>query len=546
MFKTLRGRIITVVILVAVAVWQLFAHRAETGSWLTLGLDLQGGMHLVLEVDDPEGTMTSEARADMIERVEMIVRTRIDEFGVDEPLIQRVGGERLIVELAGISDEEQAKAIITTNAFLEFKAVLPATDVEASLSRVDRAIVVALGVDSIRAMGRAVEERGETVEDILFRQSDSTVVDSATSAATAAADSAQTAADALRPFSSLLGYGDIPGTFMVDVQDVPAARHFLSLPEVQRALPRDIALQWGTDIVPRGVRTYQQLYVLTEDAFLTGDQLEDAAAERDPQFNQSIVRFQFSRAGGREFSRFSGANVGNYLAIVLDGEVMSAPVIQDRIGARGQIEMGQGTPLEVARDLALVLRAGALPARINIIEERTVGPSLGQDSIDQGVLAGVVGTLVVVFMMIGYYRMAGALAVGALGVYVLLILGGMAAMDAKLTLPGIAGIILSIGMAVDANVLIFERIREELEAGRATRTAVDEGFTNALSAIVDSNITTLITGLVLYQFGTGPVRGFAVTLSIGIIASFVSAIYVTKTFFLIYLMRKKASDPISI
>jgi preprotein translocase subunit SecD len=333
---------------------------------------------------------------------------------------------------------------------------------------------------------------------------------------------------------------------MVDVEDVAAAQHFLSLPEAQRSLPRDVALHWGVDIVARGVRSYQQLYVLSADAFLTGDQLENASAERDPQFNQSIVRFQLTRAGGREFSRFSGANVGNFLAIVLDGEVMSAPEIRDRIGAQGQIEMGAGTPLEVARDLALVLRAGALPARIAIIEERTVGPSLGQDSIDQGVVAGLVGTLAVVFLMIAYYKLAGALAVGALGVYVLLILGGMAAMDATLTLPGIAGIILSIGMAVDANVLIFERIREELIAGRATRTAVEEGFANAMSAIVDSNITTLITSLVLFQFGTGPVRGFAVTLSVGIMASFVSAIFVTKTFFLIYISGKRASDPISI
>jgi len=545
MFKTLRGRIITVIVIVAVAVWQLFAHRNATGDWLKLGLDLQGGMHLVLEVDDPDGTMTSDARADMIDRVEMIVRTRIDEFGVAEPLIQKVGSERLIVELAGISDEEQAKGIVTRNAFLEFKLVQQLALDESALRRIDRAIVTTLGVDSIRAMGRAVEDRGESVEDILFRR-DSAAVDSVAAAASAAADSAEAESDALRPFSSLLGYGDIPGTFMVDVEDVPAAQHFLGLTEVQRALPRDVSLQWGSDVVARGVRSYQALYVLTEDPFLTGDQLETASAERDPQFNQSIVRFELSRAGGREFSRFSGANVGNYLAIVLDGEVMSAPVIRDRIGARGQIEMGQGTPLEVARDLALVLRAGALPARINIIEERTVGPSLGQDSIDAGVVAGVVGTLAVIIMMIGYYRLAGVLAVGALGVYVLLILGGMAAMDATLTLPGIAGIILSIGMAVDANVLIFERIREELEAGRATRTAVDEGFVNALSAIVDSNITTLITGLVLYQFGTGPVRGFAVTLSIGILASFISAIFVTKTFFLIYLQGKKASDPISI
>jgi preprotein translocase subunit SecD len=543
MFKTLRGRIVTVVVIVAIAVWQLFEHRSETGDWLKLGLDLKGGMHLVLEVDDPQGTMTADARADMIERVEMIVRTRIDEFGIDEPLIQRVGGDRLIVELAGITDEEQAKGIVTRNAFLEFKMVQQqASDMDAALPRMDRAIVLALGVDSIRAMGRA-ESGGSRIEDLLFRQNDSTSTDTTTALAT---DSAEAAANALRPFSSLLSFGDIPGTYLVDVEDVPAARHFLGLPEVQRAIPRGTSLQWGRDIVPRGVRTYQQLYVLTEEPFLTGDQLEDAAAERDPQFNQSIVRFELSRAGGRDFSRFTGANVGQFLAIVLDGEVMSAPVIRDRIGARGQIEMGQGTPLEEARDLALVLRAGALPARIAIIEERTVGPSLGQDSIDAGVLAGVVGTLIVVIMMIGYYRMAGALAVGALGVYVLLILGGMAAMDATLTLPGMAGIILSIGMAVDANVLIFERIREEMAAGRATKTAVDEGFVNALSAIVDSNITTLITALVLYQFGTGPVRGFAVTLSVGIIASFVSAIYVTKTFFLLYVQGKKASDPISI
>jgi preprotein translocase subunit SecD len=230
---------------------------------------------------------------------------------------------------------------------------------------------------------------------------------------------------------------------------------------------------------------------------------------------------------------------------VLDGEVVSAPVVRDRIGARGQIELGQAE-LEEARDLALVLRAGALPAPLRILEERTVGPSLGQDSIDQGEIAGVIGLVLVLVIMVGYYRMAGVLAVAALVIYVLLVLGGLAGIGATLTLPGIAGLILSVGMAVDANVLIFERIREELIAGRATRTAVDEGFSNALSAIVDANLTTLITALILFQFGTGPIRGFAVTLSIGIVASFFSALYVTRTFFLMYLSGKKASDPISI
>jgi preprotein translocase subunit SecD len=543
MFKTVRGRLVTIVILTMVAGWQLYAHRQDTGAWLKLGLDLQGGMHLVLEVDDPDGTMSSEAKADMIDRVEQIIRTRIDEFGVEEPLIQQVGGERLIVELAGIADEDQAKSIVTRNAFLEFKQVLPGGDMEAALDRIDRRIVATLGVDSIRAMGRDVTNRGARMEEILFGGPDTLAPDSA---AQAVADSADAVANALQPFSSLLFRGDIPGSYLVDVEDADVARYFLSLPEVQSTLPRGEALHWGGDIVQQGVRSYEQLYVLTAEPFLTGDQLVDAQAQRDAQFNQSIVSFELSRVGGRRFSDYSGRNVGNNLAIVLDGAVMSAPVIRDRIGARGQIEMGAGTPLEEARELALVLRAGALPARINIIEERTVGPSLGQDSIDQGQLAGLVGIILVVGVMLAYYRMAGVLAVGALGFYVVLVLGGLAMFDATLTVPGIAGLILSVGMAVDANVLIFERIREELVAGRATRTAVDEGFAHALSAIVDSNITTLFTALILFNFGTGPVRGFAVTLSIGIVASFVSALYVTRTLFLIYLSGKKASDPISI
>lgn len=545
MFKTVRGRVIAIIIMVAVAGWQLYANG------LKLGLDLQGGMHLALEVDDPDGTLTTEAKADMIDRVDRIIRTRIDELGVEEPLIQKVGSDRLIVELAGISDEQRAKDIIQSAAFLEFKLVNPTADVESALPRIDRAIVTSLGVDSIRAMGRAIagSAAGQNIEDLLFggaASADSAASGDSAAAPAAEADSAEAAENALRPFSSLLNLGDVEGTFLVAVEDVPAAEHFLALPDVQRALPRDQVLQWGSELVGRGARNYKRLFVLDEEPFLTGEYLENAVAGRDPQFNMSQVQFELNRAGGRMFQRFSGQNVGNYLAIVLDGEVMSAPVIRDRIGARGQIEMGAGTPLEEARDLALVLRAGSLPAKLNIIEERTVGPSLGRDSIEQGQVAGIVGIVLVVLVMIAYYRMAGVLAVGALGVYVLFVLGGLAGLNATLTVPGIAGIILSIGMAVDANVLIFERIREELAAGRATRTAVDEGFGHALSAIVDSNLTTLLTGLILFQFGTGPVRGFAVTLSIGIVASFVSAIFVTRTFFLLYLQGKKASDPISI
>jgi preprotein translocase subunit SecD len=514
-------------------------------------------MHLVLEVDDPDGTLTDDAKADVIDRVDRIIRTRIDELGVEEPLIQKAGNDRLIVELAGISDEARAKGIIQSAAFLEFKLVLPSADMQAALARMDRAIVASLGVDSIRAMGRAVEgtaESGGNIEELLFggdtaAGSDTTAAGAATtadSAASQAADSAAAAETALRPLSSLLNFGDSEGTFLVAVEDVAAAQHFLALPEVQRALPRNQVLQWGADVEGRGARNYKRVYVLEEKPFLTGEYLESAIAARDPQFNQPQVQFELSRAGGRLFQRFSGAHVGDFLAIVLDGEVMSAPVIRDRIGARGQIEMGAGTPMEEASDLALVLRAGSLPAKLNIIEERTVGPSLGRDSIDQGKVAGILGILFVVVIMVGYYRVAGLLSVAALVFYTVMLMGSLAGLGATLTVPGIAGIILSIGMAVDANVLIFERIREELAAGRATRTAVDEGFTHAMSAIVDSNLTTLLTALILFQFGTGPVRGFAVTLSLGIIASFISAIFVTRTFFLIYLQGKKTTDPISI
>jgi len=555
MFKTIRGRLITIVIVVAVAIGYIYT------SGIKYGLDLQGGMHLALEVDDPDGTYTAEARADHIERAERIIRTRIDEFGVEEPLIQRVGTDRLIIELPGIDDEERAKELIQQNAYLEFRLVLPTNAIQPALSRMDRAIVAALGEDSVRAMGHATEAETAAptndLEELLFQGGDSAAVqDSASAQDTAAAqeaapdtvapaDSIQTPISDLRPLTGLLNQGDGEGVYFVAEEDLDAAEEFLALPEVQRVMPRGVSLAWGADLVGIGTRNYKRLYVLEEDPFMTGDMLENAVANRDPQYNQAIVNFELNRRGGRRFADFTGQHVGDFLAIVLDGEVMSAPVIRDRIGATGQIELG-GAPMEEARDLALVLRAGALTAPLAIMEERTVGPSLGQDSIDAGMIAGLVGIVLVVGIMLVYYRVAGLLAIGALAVYVIMVLGGLAALNATLTVPGIAGLILSVGMAVDANVLIFERIREELQAGRATRTAVDEGFGNALSAIVDANLTTLITAMILFQFGTGPVRGFAITLSIGIVASFFSALFVTRTLFLLYLSGKKTADPISI
>ncbi len=556
MLKSLRGRIILIAAILVICGVNIYRDG------LKLGLDLQGGMHLVVEIDDPDGTLTDEARADAIDRAETVLRTRIDELGVEEPLIQKVGSDRIIVELAGISDENQAKDVIRRAAFLEFKLVRPWVDLAPDLPRIDRVLVATLGADSLRNLGRDVEAPTSSIEELLFSADTTTQADSAevaegdaevAEADAAAADEADAAeaeaqepeSTTLSPFTALLNQGSADGVYLVTEEDEEAARLFLSIPEVQSAMPRDVVLQWGMEPIALSGRIYRELYVLQEDAFITGQMLENAVSGRDPQFNTPQVQFELSRRGGRRFAEVTGQNVGEFLAIVLDGEVVSAPVIRDRIGARGQIDLG-GSTLQEASDLALVLRAGALPAPLRIMEERTVGPSLGQDSVDQGRIAGIIGIVLVILIMSAYYRVAGMLSVCALGVYVVLVLGGLASFGATLTVPGIAGLILSVGMAVDANVLIFERIREELDAGRAVRTAVDDGFGNALSAIVDANITTLITALILFQFGTGPVRGFAVTLSIGIMASFFTALYVTRSFFVIYLSRKKATDPISI
>ena len=558
MLKSLRGRIIFIAVILGICGYYIYANG------LKLGLDLQGGMHLVVEIDDPDGTLTDEARADAIDRAETVLRTRIDELGVEEPLIQKVGSDRIIVELAGISDENQAKDVIRRAAFLEFKLVRSWVDFAPDLPRIDRVIVATLGADSLSSLGRDVQAPTSSIEELLFgaasEEGDSAAAEEGGAEAgedaavdaegeQAVQDDASEAeeddAAVLSPFTALLNQGSEDGVYLVAEEDVEAAELFLSIPEVQRAMPRDISLQWGMDPVGLTGRIYRQLYVLNEDAFITGQMLENAVSARDQQFNTPQVQFELSRRGGRRFAEVTGQNVGEFLAIVLDGEVVSAPVIRDRIGARGQIELG-GSTLQEASDLALVLRAGALPAPLRIMEERTVGPSLGQDSVDQGRIAGMIGLVLVVLIMCTYYRVAGVLSVFALGVYVVLVLGGLAMFGATLTVPGIAGLILSVGMAVDANVLIFERIREELDAGRAVRTAVEDGFGNALSAIVDANLTTLITALILFQFGTGPVRGFAVTLSIGILASFFTALYVTRSFFFMYLSRKRATDPISI
>ncbi len=287
----------------------------------------------------------------------------------------------------------------------------------------------------------------------------------------------------------------------------------------------------------------EQRIILEKDAVLTGEDVADARPGFD-QTNQAYVLLNFNGRGATVFERLTGENVGKRMAIVLDGKVYSAPNINERIpGGRASISGNFTT--EEAQDLALVLRAGSLPAPVVILEERTVGPSLGQESIDSGILAATVGACAVVIFMAIYYGMSGLVANGMLIFTMTMVLAGMAAFGATLTLPGIAGIVLTIGMAVDANVLIYERIREELRKGLTSLAAVNAGFERASLSIIDSNLTTIIATIVLYQFGTGPVRGFAVTLSLGIVASMFTAIFVSRGIFEAW-ARKVGAKGISI
>jgi preprotein translocase subunit SecD len=491
---------------------------------IKLGLDLEGGIYLALEVDESKGPVPD--CADAIQRAERIVRTRIDQFGTTEPVVQIEGRCRLIVALAGEKDPARAKGVIQRTAFLEFRI----TDMKNTFK------------DALPAIDAALHRAG-----IRPRTTAPSAVSQLFGGDTTKA-ARQDSADANAPgvLSSLLFQGQLPGEFLVPEEQWPLVDSLIQRPDVRAAMPRGIELRWGAASESRGARAYRAVYAVESRPIITGEELIKANARRDQVTNQSIVTFQLSNRGGRRFGQETARHIGDYMAIILDGRVQGQPpVIRSQIGRNGQIELGT-KPLQEASDLALVLRAGALPAPLTIVEERTIGASMGKDSVNAGVLAGLIAVGLTVLIMVAYYRVSGALAVAALALYMLFSLGGLAMFGFTLTLPGLAGFALSIGMAVDANVLIFERIREELALGKSVRLAVDEGFKHAMSAIIDSNITTALTALILYTVGTGPVQGFAVTLLIGIFASMLSAVFVTRTFFLIWLQRRPDLTTVSI
>jgi preprotein translocase subunit SecD len=314
---------------------------------------------------------------------------------------------------------------------------------------------------------------------------------------------------------------------------------------VSAALPPGKDFVAGTDSVSLQGKWYRAYYSVDSKPIITGDYIKTAQPSSNTM-DGTVVEFTLSNEGGRRFRNETGKHVGDFMAIILDKRVMGRPpVIQSAIGTRGQITMG-GKSLVDAQDLALVLRAGALPVPLRVAQLQAIGPSLGQDSKDKGIRASIIAVTLVVLIMVTYYRFSGLLAVGGLVLYMLYTLAALAGFNAVLTLPGIAGFVLSIGIAVDANVLIFERIREEMERGKTIRTAIDEGFRHAMPAIVDSNVSTILTAAVLYQYGTGAVKGFAVTLIAGIAASLVTSIFVVRTFYLIWLQRSRGTQTLSI
>jgi preprotein translocase subunit SecD len=544
--NTLRYRIATILGLVLLSAWALFPRQVvervkrdgvfvyDTVERVPLkkGLDLQGGMYLALEIDDSKTSITDID--DALERALKVVRTRIDEFGVAEPVVQKAGGNRIVVELPGIDDPRRAEAVVQKTAHLQFMI----TDESGAFQRVLRRLDEIVREQGVAIGGTAADtsRAGAKLQQLLAPKA----TDSA-----AAADTSTLGNLEGGPLSSIVQQGEIPGEYFVAEKDVAKAEAYLSLPQVQAALPPGKVIRWGNEPIAIGGELYRPFYVLEAREILTGEYIVNARPNNDP-LQGTVVEFELNNEGGRRFRTETARHIEDYMAIVLDDRVMGRPpVIKSAIGTRGQITLGR-RDLSEAQDLALVLRAGALPVPLRVAEVRNIGASLGQDSIQRGVRAMVIAVALVILIMVVYYRFSGFLAVLALALFVLFTLAILAGFGAVLTLPGLAGLVLSVGMAVDANVLIFERIREELDRGKTVRTAIDEGFRHAMSAIVDTSVTTILTAAVLYQYGTGPVRGFAVTLIAGIVSSLFCAIFVVRTFYLIWLARTRTAQALSI
>tara|TARA_B100001559_G_scaffold122003_1_gene102665 strand:- start:1050 stop:2972 length:1923 start_codon:yes stop_codon:yes gene_type:complete len=492
-----------------------------------------------------------EQADDAINRVLEILQNRVDQFGVSEPTIQKQGNRRIIVELAGIQDSDRARSLLQSTAQLEFCLVKSPEVTNDILSQIDNLVK---GNEQLESLVASINEDYESEDDNELGVSD----DKTVSISELFGEDAETSTDSSdtsvvvdqnifqeRPFSSLLRA--LGNNIAVPEKNLYTVKKIINKQEVQDKL----ALGNGQFLFAPDAENFSTnegideklvyMYYLEKDADLTGGVIEEANATIGGQgssaMGQSIVLLDMNSEGARTWSRITGANIGRQIAIVLDKKVHMAPSIRTKISDGGTMIEGFAD-MDEAKDIAIVLRAGALPAPVDIIEERIVGPSLGADSVKRGTNSVLLGLgLIIIFMFI-YYKLSGSIANFALIWNILLVLSVLASLGATLTLPGIAALILTVGMSIDANVIIFERIREELRKGKSVRAAIDGGYNRALTTIVDANVTTLIAALVLYQFGTGPIRGFATVLFWGIVISMFTAIFVTRTIFNSFIDRK--------
>tara|TARA_B100001559_G_scaffold45657_1_gene34254 strand:+ start:7071 stop:8972 length:1902 start_codon:yes stop_codon:yes gene_type:complete len=482
---------------------------------------------------------------DAINRVLEILQNRIDQFGVAEPTIQKQGTQRIIVELAGVQNSERARALLESTALLEFYLVKDVTTTNDFMIKIDQLLKKDKSLSNVAKDMDSAEDKDEPDPNNDKAVSVSELFGGAESSGES--DSAIVNQDmfAERPFSSLLR--SLGNSIGVPEKNAFAVKKLLERPEVDDRLAsiganflfghkaEEYALNDGS------VEKMYTLYLLDDQAELTGGVVEEAKANLGPQgttsAGQPIVNLSMNSDGARKWAIMTGSNIGRQVAIVLDNKVHMAPNIREKISGGGTLIEGFAN-IDEAKDIAIVLRAGALPAPVDIIEERVIGPSLGADSVRSGTQSVLIGLTIVLIFMLLYYRTAGSIADFALIWNLVLVLAILASLQATLTLPGIAGLILTVGMSIDANVIIFERIREELDKGKTAKAAIDGGYNRALTTIIDANMTTLIAALVLWQFGTGPIRGFATVLFWGILISMFTAIFVTRTIFNAFVNRR--------
>ena len=441
---------------------------------------------------------------DSIKRVIEIIQNRVDQFGVAEPTIQKQGNNRVIVELAGIKDPERARDLLQSTALLELMIVKSIESTTSIIRQIDNVATVSVKEDKKESINELFTDE-ETSGNLTFS-------------------------------SKLISIG---GDLAVSADDLTSLKEILDQNEVRQILEATNSLILTSNSSISLVNEigseeeFYRLYHLFDNAELTGGVIDDAQmrlSQSGVTAGQAVVQVEMNSEGSREWARITGANINNRIAIVLDRKVHMAPVIRSQIFGGGTVIEGLDS-IEEAEDIAIVLRAGALPVPVNIAEERTVGASLGADSVSQGTLSMIIGLLLVVIFLVLFYRLSGLIASFSVLWTLILLLGVLALLEATLTLPGIAGLILTVGMSVDANVIIFERIKEELRNGKSVRSAIDSGYERAITTIVDANLTTGIAAAVLYQYGSGPIKGFATVLFWGIVVSMFTAIIVTRFVF---------------